>query len=150
MILYRITKCMYTDLSGLGAKLYGGRWNSEGRPMVYLTSSRSLGMLEALAHFSPTNLPTDYCMMTIDVPENFTELVIKSLPKNWHEYPEQNSTKQIGNGFLQDKKYLLLRVPSAIVPDEYNYLLNPLHPEAASVKIISSQPFHFDPRLTAH
>jgi RES domain-containing protein len=116
---------MYTDLSGLGAKLYGGRWNSEGRPMVYLTSSRSLGMLEALAHFSPTNLPTDYCMMTIDVPENFTELVIKSLPKNWHEYPEQNSTKQIGNGFLQDKKYLLLRVPSAIVPDEYNYLLNP-------------------------
>ncbi|MGZ3756742.1 MAG: RES family NAD+ phosphorylase [Mucilaginibacter sp.] len=150
MILYRITKCMYTDLSGLGAKLYGGRWNSEGRPMVYLTSSRSLGMLEALAHFSPTNLPTDYCMMSIDVPENFMELPIKSLPKNWHEYPEQNSTKQIGNRFLQDKKYLLLKVPSAIVPDEYNYLLNPMHPEAATVKIISSQPFHFDPRLTAH
>jgi RES domain-containing protein len=149
MILYRINKCIYADLSGLGAKLFGGRWNSEGRSMVYLTSSRSLGVLEALAHFSPTNLPDGYCIMTIDAPESITEITVESLPENWDEYPEQNSTRQIGNQFLQNKKSLLLKVPSAIVKEEYNFLLNPLHPEAASVKILSSQPFYFDSRLTA-
>ncbi len=150
MILYRITKCIHADLSGSGSRLYGGRWNSEGRSMVYLTSSRSLGTLEALAHLSPTNLPNDYCIMTIETPDSIAEIDITLLPPNWHEYPEQNSTKQTGNLFLQEKKALLLKVPSAIVKEEYNYLMNPLHPEAASVKILSSQPFYFDPRLTGH
>ena len=150
MILYRITKCNYTDLSGLGAKLYGGRWNSEGRAMVYLTSSRSLGVLEALAHFSPTNLPDGYCLMTVKAPENVTEVPVETLPPNWHEYPNHNLTQQIGNRFLRDQQSLLLKVPSASVREEYNYLLNPLHPAAGNVKVLSNQPFYFDPRLTAH
>ncbi|HEY0246163.1 MAG TPA: RES family NAD+ phosphorylase [Mucilaginibacter sp.] len=149
MILYRLTKCIYTDLSGLGARLYGGRWNSEGRSMVYLTSSRSLAVLEALVHLSPTNLPNDYCMMTIDVPDSITEIDLQLLPHNWHEYPEQNGLKQIGNNFIRENKYLLLKVPSAIVKEEYNYLMNPLHPQSATVKILSNQPFYFDQRLTA-
>jgi len=149
MILYRIVKCNYADLSGTGARLYGGRWNSEGRAMVYLTSSRSLGVLEALAHLSPTNLPGDYCMMTIKTPDNFFEVDIKSLPENWHDFPEPNSLKQIGNKFLQENKYLFLKVPSAIVEEEFNYLMNPMHPKAADVKILSTQPFHFDPRLAS-
>jgi RES domain-containing protein len=149
MILYRLTKCIYNDLSGSGARLYGGRWNSEGRSMVYLTSSRSLALLEALVHLSPTNLPNDYCMMTIDVPDNIAEIDTKMLPHNWHEYPEQNSLKQIGNKFLQENKHLLLKVPSAIIKEEYNYLMNPLHSQSAAVKILSNQPFYFDQRLAA-
>ncbi|MDB5112176.1 MAG: hypothetical protein JWR67_3290 [Mucilaginibacter sp.] len=149
MILYRIVKCVYADLSGSGARLYGGRWNSEGRSMVYLASSRSLAILEALVHLSPTNFPDDYCIMTIEAPDNFTEVDIRTLPANWYEYPEQNFLKNIGNSFLQEKKHLLLKVPSAIVKEEYNYLLNPLHAEAAVVKVLSNQPFYFDQRLTA-
>lgn len=147
MIIYRLVRCAFADLSGTGSRLFGGRWNSEGKAMVYLTSSRSLGLLEALAHLSPTNLPDDYCMMTIEAPENIIEVDIKSLPENWDEFPESNSLKQIGNNFLLENKYLFLKVPSVIVNEEYNYLMNPSHPKAAEVKVLSTQPFHFDPRL---
>jgi RES domain-containing protein len=148
MLLYRIVRSAYADLSGNGARLYGGRWNSEGKPTVYLASSRSLAVLEALAHLSPTNIPDDYCMMIVEVPDNAAaELDVKLLPQHWHEYPEQNILKQIGNKFLSDKKSLLLKVPSAIIKEEYNYLLNPLHSDADKVKIISKQPFSFDARL---
>ena len=148
MILYRIAKRPYADLSGTGARLFGGRWNSEGRSMVYLTSSRSLAVLEALVHLSPTNLPLDFCIMTIDAPDNFAEIKVDQLPSNWDEYPEPNSLKHIGNDFLLKQKHLLLKVPSAIVKEEFNYLLNPLHPKAELVKIISITPFAFDQRLT--
>ena len=148
MILYRIAKRAYADLSGTGARLFGGRWNSEGRSMVYLTSSRSLAVLEALVHLSPTNLPIDFCIMTIDAPDNFAEIKVDQLPANWDEYPEPNSLKHIGNDFILKQKHLLLKVPSAIVKEEFNYLLNPLHPDASLVKIISITPFAFDQRLT--
>jgi RES domain-containing protein len=148
MVLYRVVKYNYADLSGTGARLYGGRWNSEGRPMVYLASSRSLAVLEALAHLSPTNIPDDYCIMTIEAPDNFAALDIKTLPENWQDFPEQNSLKQIGNNFLKENNKLLFKVPSAIVKEEYNYLLNPLHTDADKVKIINKQPFSFDARLT--
>ena len=148
MLLYRIVKTAYADLSGNGARLYGGRWNSEGKPMVYLASSRSLAVLEALAHLSPTNIPDDYCMLIVEAPDDASiTLDTKTLPEHWHEYPEQNILKQIGNRFLLDKQHLLLRVPSAIVNEEYNYLLNLLHADVEKVKIISKQPFKFDARL---
>ena len=149
MILYRIAKRPYADLYGTGARLYGGRWNSEGRSMVYLTSSRSLAVLEALVHLSPTNLPIDFCIMTIDAPDDLLEISVNQLPKNWNEYPEHNSLKQIGNDFLIKQKHLLLKVPSAIVKEEFNYLLNPLHKDAGLVKILNTQPFAFDQRLTS-
>jgi RES domain-containing protein len=148
MLLYRIVRSAYADLSGNGARLYGGRWNSEGRPVVYFASSRSLAVLEALAHLSPTNIPDDFCMMIVEAPDNASaDLDIKTLPEHWQEYPEQNILKQIGNRFLAEKQYLLLKLPSAIVKEEYNYLLNPLHPAADKVKIVSKQPFSFDARL---
>ncbi len=148
MILYRIVKCAYADLSGTGARLYGGRWNSEGRSMVYLTSSRSLAVLEALVHLSPTNLPNDFCIMIIDAPDDIATITTEQLPAHWHEYPEPNNLKEIGNKFLAEKKHLLLKVPSAIVKEEYNYLLNPQHHDAGLVKIINTGPFLFDQRLT--
>lgn len=138
---------MYADLSGTGARLYGGRWNSEGRSMVYLASSRSLAVLEALAHLSPTNIPDGFCMMMIDAPDDFAEIAADSLPENWSDFPEPMGLKRIGNNFIAENKTLFLKVPSAIFSEEFNYLLNPLHPKAPSVKIISNKPFRFDRRL---
>jgi RES domain-containing protein len=151
MILYRITKALYgDDLSGNGARLYGGRWNSEGRAMVYLASSRSLAILESLAHLSPTNIPGDLVMLSIEVPDAFFEIDIKLLPDDWNVYPEPNILKQIGNAFLQKNEYLLLKVPSAIVREEFNYLMNPSHAKAVKVKITSKLSFSFDERVISH
>ncbi|MES2808871.1 MAG: RES family NAD+ phosphorylase [Bacteroidota bacterium] len=148
MLCYRISRIIYADLSGNGARLYGGRWNSEGKSMVYLASSRSLAVLEALAHLSPTNIPDDLCMMIVDVPDDaFIELDMNILPPHWTDFPEQNILKQMGNRFLAEGKELMLKVPSAIVSEEYNYLFNPLHPKAIKAKILSKKPFGFDARL---
>lgn len=150
MVLYRITNAKYADdLSGNGARLYGGRWNSEGKPALYLASSRSLAILESLAHIVPTNIPDELLMLTIEVPDDLIEIDTDSLPANWSGYPEPNILKQIGNAFLQKNEYLLLKVPSALVPQEFNYLMNPLHPKAGKVKIIKKSPFNFDERLVS-
>lgn len=148
MLLYRITRQSFADLSGDGSRLYGGRWNSEGRAAVYLASSRSLAMLEALVHLDPTNIPDNLCLMQIEVFDDVQELDLKLLPENWERYDDQYVLKQIGNNFLLKKEKLLLKVPSAIVKQEFNFLFNPLHPKAVEAKIISTEPFIFDSRLT--
>ncbi|MBC7399116.1 MAG: RES family NAD+ phosphorylase [Mucilaginibacter sp.] len=148
MILYRLVRSVYADdLSGNGARLYGGRWNSEGKAMVYLASSRSLAVLEALAHLNPTNMPDDYSMITIEAPDSINELNLNILPENWKEYPEQNILQLVGNRFLFKNEKLLLKVPSALVEEEFNYLMNPIHNLAPSVKIVTKKPFSFDERL---
>lgn len=148
MILYRITNARYADdLSGNGARLYGGRWNGEGKPMVYLASSRSLAVVESLVHIVATNIPNDFVMLTIEAPDDFLTIPENVLPDNWNEYPEQHVLKQIGNSFLKRNEHLLLKVPSALVPEEFNYLMNPLHAKAAKVKVIKKVPFNFDERL---
>lgn len=148
MLLYRITRKDFADLSGTGSRLYGGRWNSEGKAAVYLASSRSLAMLEALAHLAPTNVPDDLCLIQVEVPDDYIELDSKLLPESWERYDDQFALKQIGNAFLQKKEKLLLKVPSAIVKQEFNFLFNPLHPKAGKAKVISAEPFVFDSRLT--
>lgn len=148
MQLYRIAKCQYIeDLSGTGARLYGGRWNNVGKPMVYMASSRSLAVLEVLVHLPPTLIPDQFCQATFEVPDDVKVLDVKKLPANWQEYPEPSILKTLGDTFLKASKHLLLKVPSAVVTDEYNYLLNPLHPLAASVKNIERKKFSFDERL---
>ncbi|MBS1503635.1 MAG: RES family NAD+ phosphorylase [Bacteroidetes bacterium] len=148
MIVYRITNALYAnDLSGMGARLYGGRWNSEGRPALYLASSRSLAILESLAHIVPTNIPDDLVMLTIETPNDYLEIDAKSLPPYWSEDRASNALKQIGNAFLQENEHLLLKIPSVIVPEEYNYLMNPLHVNINQVKVLNQSGFHFDGRL---
>ena len=149
MILYRIGKCIYADnLSGEGARLYGGRWNSEGRPAVYLASSCSLAMLEVLVHLQPLMIPNDYCLVEIEVPDSsIAQIAIADLPDNWKDVSPPTILKVMGNNFPANKKHLMLKVPSSIVPTEYNYLLNPMHPDMKKVKIVKKEPFSFDSRL---
>lgn len=148
MLLYRISKCIYIeDLSGTGARLYGGRWNSVGKPMVYTASSRALAVLEVLVHLPPALIPADFCQATFEVPDDVQVLDMAKLPPNWQEYPEPARLKTMGDAFLKAKKHLLLKVPSAVVEEEFNYLLNPVHPDITSVKIVDVRPFTFDERL---
>jgi RES domain-containing protein len=149
MILYRIAKCNYVnDLTGTGARLYGGRWNSEGHSMVYLASSRALAVLEALVHLPPLLLPDNFCLAEIEVPDkNIFILDIKSLPDNWAAISPTIELKQIGNQFLNEKKYLMMKLPSSVIPEEFNYLLNPFHPDIRKAKILNIYPFNFDDRL---
>jgi RES domain-containing protein len=149
MVLYRITKCIYADdLTGIGARLFGGRWNSEGRSALYLASSRSLALLEVLVHLPPLIIPDDYCLVEIEVPDNsINNISVKDLPNNWKDISPPIALRRIGDEFLKVQKYLLMKVPSSIVPMEYNYILNPLHPDSKNVKILKKAPFDFDERL---
>jgi RES domain-containing protein len=149
MVLYRIANCNYIkDLTGTGARLYGGRWNSEGKSMVYLASSRALAVLEVLVHLPPLLLPYNFCLAEIEVPDkNILNLDISTLPDNWKDVSPPSELKQIGNRFIKETKHLVMRVPSSVIPQEFNYLLNPWHTDIKKVKIISTSPFSFDDRL---
>ncbi|MDN5284133.1 MAG: hypothetical protein JWR38_407 [Mucilaginibacter sp.] len=149
MILYRIANCNYAgDLSGTGARLYGGRWNSEGKAMLYLASSRALAVLEVLVHLNPLIIPNNFCLAEIEVPDNsITQLDTALLPHNWQDVSAPALLREIGDAFLRKQEYLLMRVPSAVVPAEYNYVLNPQHAEAKNIRIINKKSFNFDERL---
>jgi len=149
MTLYRIGDCNYIDdLSGNGTRIFGGRWSSKGKPGVYLASSRALAVLEVLVHLQPLFIPDNYCLVEIEVPEDSIEQAnISNLPPNWRDMSPPVEVKKIGDHFLRDKKHLMLRLPSAIVPAEFNFLVNPLHKGMEKVKILKQEPFSFDERL---
>ncbi len=148
MLLYRITRCIYAnDINGTGARLYGGRWNNIGRAMIYTASSRSLATLEALVHLPAANLPEDFCLVTFDAPEDVFVADTALFPSNWRGFPEPEILKRTGDFFLKQNEHLLMKVPSAIVKEEFNYLINPLHYKAAAIKILGNEPFTFDERL---
>ena len=149
MKLYRISDCSYiNDLSGTGSRLFGGRWSNKGRPGFYLASTRALSVLEVLVHLQPLLVPDNFCLAEIEVPDNsITRIALASLPKNWKNIAPIADIKKIGDDFLAENKFLLLQLPSAIVPEEFNYMVNPLHPDMAKVKVIKQEPFSFDERL---
>ncbi len=149
MILYRIGNCDYiNDLTGTGTRLYGGRWSSQGKPGIYLASSRALALLEVLVHLQPLFVPDNFCLAEIEITENsIANVDIHSLPVNWKDISPPAQLKKIGNKFLTERKHLALKLPSAIVPAEFNFLVNPLHPDMEKVRILTQAPFNFDDRL---
>lgn len=151
MTVYRIakTKERATDLSGLGAFLFGGRWNSAGISMLYTSENSSLAYLEVLAHLSEfENPPLLYLSrIEIDGKAPVYELPEKSYTENW-QTGESDESKSFGNKWAEDKLYLVLKVKSAINPNEYNVLLNPDFPKfSVMVKMISVAPLTIDARL---
>ena len=149
MIVYRLSKEQYAkDLSGKGAELFGGRWNSVGNAMIYCAESRALCLLEIAVHTPMGKLPTNYQMISIQIPKNSIQTVqIDDLPAHWNQFPQLQGTQQIGDEFLEKQNALALKVPSAIVPQEFNILLNPRHPEMKKVSIDSIREFKMDLRL---
>ena len=153
MLVYRISKTKYiNDLSGTGAKLYGGRWNEKGIPLVYTSSSISLAILESLVHFSFNMAPPDMSIATIYIPDNIFEssMDIKSLgklPNSWNENLPNPKTQQFIKKWINNKSSLILKVPSAINSREFNYLINPLHKDINLIILQDIVPFSFDKRL---
>ena len=148
MELYRLGACHFVDnLSGEGAKIYGGRWNSEGIPALYFASSRALAVLEVLVHLPTGLLPKNYCMATFKLDAEFAEFNPEDLPEKWQTYPFLKRTQTLGNQFFKQNAFPVLKVPSAIVSGDFNYVANPLHPDIKKIKFIEKVNFSFDDRL---
>lgn len=147
MTLWRISN--YADLEGGGGIKTPGRWHNKGIPIVYLSETPALAMLEVLVHFemAPNDVPETYQLLEVEFPdkEHIWELSEESLPENWQA--NQAWTRSAGDEWLSGFENCLLRVPSAIVPHSYNYLLNPRHELAGKAEIVSVQSHPFDVRL---
>jgi RES domain-containing protein len=148
--IYRITKTEYIDdFSGEGARLYGGRWNLVGDPVIYFSQNLSLSLLEIIVHVEFAKLPMGYSFIEAEIPDEFIK-PIKSLdfikPK-WSSEGAEKQVQMLGTTWLKRQESLALRVPSAILGLEHNILINPTHKDIESIKIIKKQSLDFDPRL---
>jgi len=148
MIVYRITGSKFaSDISGTGAAMLGGRWNKKGTPVLYTGENKEIALLETIVHTPPMLVP-NLDILTIELPNSFMSLDIKSLPKNWIDYPAPTILTEIAEEWIVDCKSIALRVPSCIIHTSYNYILNCRHPEYnKKVKVINHEDFHFDARL---
>lgn len=148
MRLYRFSPTEFADdLTGTGGLYSAGRWNRKGTRLVYSSDCVALAKLELLAN--STTLPDDLSLVTIDVPSNATIYIldVASLPENWQRIPYLPSLTILAESWLKAKEYWIMRVPSVHTPAEFNYLLNPLHPEHATLNVISIETHPFDARL---
>ena len=139
MLAWRLCREPFANLAGEGARLYGGRWNTPGRPLVYAASSAALAVLGVRVHLdlSPDLLPDDYVLLTID----FGDLAVETVS----EIPADPTG--FGNAWLRAQRTPILQVPSVIVPENANLLFNPHHPRAGEATIVTQRRFAFDRRL---
>jgi RES domain-containing protein len=150
MIVYRMALSGYiNDLSGTGARMAGGRWNSKGLGLIYTSSSRALCMAEIAVHLPLGILPHDYRLAQILIPDSLAieSLDIKKLPLGWNGFPGITATQKIGDKFILDNKHIALRAPSAVVQGDFNYLINPNHTGMKKIKVRDVEPFTFDSRF---
>lgn len=148
--VYRIALAKHArDLSGKGARLTGGRWNTKDTAVIYTSESRSLAAMEYLVHVSLTDIPPEIKITSIGIPEAIIpkEIDPSDLPKDWRKSPAPFLLGDIGAKWVSGMESLLLRVPSAVVMHEFNILINPAHPDMKSVRIIDVESFIYDERL---
>lgn len=152
MELFRIAQEQFADdLTGNGSRLFGGRWNSEGIFAVYASYSRSLALLETLAHTPAKMLGTkNYQLITLRVPDIITieEISFINLPVGWDAPDTRLYTQKLGDKFFQNNSRLMLAVPSVLMHEETNYVLNPLHTDMKKVKIVNKRKVYFDKRFS--
>lgn len=147
---WRIVKARlaHQAFSGAGARKAGGRWNSPGTPVVYAADSASLAMLEMLVHLQSQELLRQYVLFELQFDESLVKTVdLKTLPRTWRKSPPPPAVQQIGDLWVAGGESAVLKVPSVIVPDGGNYLINPAHADFPSIAIGPRQPTKFDPRL---
>ena len=151
MHVFRLTrqKCSQ-ELSGKGAAIKGARWNSPGYEMIYTAGNRSLAMAEVAVYYTYATFPNDYVMLTIRVSEHIPieKLSAENLPPDWNIFPHPRTTQQIGDNFLLSRKHCILQIPSVVTKGDFNFLINPHHPDFLNnVAIIEGEAFPFDQRL---
>ena len=153
MRVFRIERKKYLDstLDGNGAALSDGyRWNSKNTYLVYTAESRALATLEVSVHLDLSeDLPADRYYVEIDIPNDIQLLELKTdeLPSDWDSKPPLPETQFIGDDFVRTQEAAVLKVPSSIVPPEYNFLINPNHPDSKKIKVVSKVPLIFDSRF---
>lgn len=149
MNIYRLAKGNFAkDLTGEGSRLSGGRWNHIGIPCLYSSESRALALLEYSVNIGFYSIPRALSMVTIDVPEDkIWEVKVLSMPSNWKAAQAPAETKDYGTGILSELKSLIIKIPSAIIEEEFNYLINPLHKDISSIKVVNIVNFVYNLRI---
>lgn len=150
MLVFRITSTKYIrDLTGQGAYLHGGRWNSIGVHVLYTAQSPSLAAMEILVNSCKEDIPPELALVKIEIPEfiSFEKWEVEELPSDWSASSPPESLIKLGDDWISRRASLVLQVPSAVIKVENNFLVNPNHPEFSLIKIVGIVPFEFDPRL---
>lgn len=142
MDVFRLCTSGHAAFDGEGARLYGGRWNSPGLAVIYTSEHLSLAVLEYLVHVEPDNLPDNLIWLNIRIPDSASK---ELYPEN--TAPPEATACRFGDAWIRHNRSLLLMVPSAVLPLEFNVLINPMHREMKRVKVIAKRPYSFDPRL---
>lgn len=149
--VYRVVRKRFasTPLNGEGARLYGGRWNEPGTAMIYAAGSLALAELEALVHVDRADAPRDLIAVELEIPSSVRveDLPLALLPRGWRRSPAPASLARLGTEWVRSLRSSVLRVPSAVVPREPNYLLNPAHRDLKRVAVVGAEPIAFDARL---
>jgi RES domain-containing protein len=148
--IFRISKTQYiNDFSGEGARLYGGRWNRVGDPVVYFSENLSLCLLEIIVHVEFADLPFDYSFVEIDIPDYNVKIIqsVDFLKPKWDTEKTVNQLQMLGSSWLKKKESLAMSVPSAVLNQENNILINPSHKDFDKLKVIKKGKINFDPRL---
>lgn len=146
--VYRISKCVYIDdIRGTGAAAFAGRWHSKGTYILYTAATPSLALLESVVHLS--RIPVvEYCMICLEIPDtNIKKVNITELPYNWYFNPCPQDIAIIGDHFIKQNKYLGMEVPSVVIPEETNVLLNPNHADFSEVKVAYKRKIPIDQRF---
>ncbi|MEH6764419.1 RES family NAD+ phosphorylase [Aequorivita antarctica] len=150
MRIYRITKTQFiNDLSGEGARLFGGRWNKVGDGMLYFSQNLSLSLLEIIVHVDYAALPLDYSFLEVEIPDSTIKKIqsIDFIEPKWSTEAAVNQLQMLGSNWLKKKDSLAMSVPSAVMYQENNILINPSHMDFEKLKIIKIGKMDFDPRL---
>lgn len=150
MEVFRLARSKFASiLSGKGAAFHGARWNSIGVELIYTASNRSLAMAEVAVHLTLATLPEDYMMVTILIPSDVAikKFPVNKLPANWNAFPHHPKTQFIGDQFVAENKFCILQIPSAVTQGDFNFLINPMHPDFKRISIISKEKFPFDKRI---
>ena len=147
MLIYRITVSQYADK--LVASGRAARWNPNDVKMIYTASSRSLACLENVVHRSRFGLNQLFNVMAIDCPDaiNIKTVSWNILPANWTSFDRMYITQKIGDEWIREQESVIMKVPSSIIEEEFNYLLNPEHPDFEKIKLVKTAPFVFDQRI---
>ena len=151
MVIWRLSKIKYatTAFDGEGARRAGGRWNSKGTAIVYCSATLSLTALETLVHLDVADFGTSRAAIRVEIPDEIAmdRVEATQLAPDWRDTPAPLSLAAMGDQWAAEGKTLLLLVPSAVVPQENNILLNPRHADFAKIQISSPEPFVLDARL---
>jgi RES domain-containing protein len=149
MLVYRITTTLFAnDINGEGSRLNGGRWNQEGVACIYTSATRSLALLEYSCHVALRVLPRALSFVTFEVPDSSIKwFSVAELPGDWKADPYPGSAQLFGTKWLTTKSFLLFAIPSVVIEEEFNYIINPIHPDMKKVRIVNTRDFAYDVRV---